>query len=111
VAIEKSDPLGPDRGPTRVDLRQDWALKPSAKRQLLQNLTEFLDPASNRGERCQDQPWIEIAAARAIAPYCKLALEQQKLDLKAAGAWEDDCRDVLLSQTEAIVRSHRPDAL
>lgn len=76
------------REPTRSELmlirqalRQDWPVPPAVKGQILQRLIDYLDRETDEGATCSDR--LVIAAAKTLAAFMRLSLDQQQLDMEA----------------------------
>ena len=63
----------------RQALRQDWPIPPNVKAGILQRLIDYLDRETDEGATCSDRQ--VIMAARTLVEFCKLGIEQQKIDL------------------------------
>lgn len=86
-------------------LRNDWALSPAAKKELLQTLVNIA--AKSKFER------NKIAAAKAIALLMRLNISQGALDLarqKLEGAGGEFTLDQVVAEAEQIAEQHVPAA-
>lgn len=59
-------------------LRQDWPISPAAKTAMLQRAMNLADPTEFMAHVPRR---TQLAAMKVIAAFCKLTLEQQKVDL------------------------------
>lgn len=81
-----SDGGGQGAGPRREDLRleaealrNDWPIPPEVRRRILQRCIDYLDREHLDGEAAR--PRTVLAAARVLAQFAGLSLQQAKLDL------------------------------
>lgn len=65
---------------TRQALRQDWPTSTRVKQNILETLIDYLDPKGARGILASDRNII--MAARTVAAFCGLTLQQAALDLR-----------------------------
>jgi hypothetical protein len=78
----QGDATSPKRSEIRLAeqaLRQDWPIDQAVKMKLLDQLINLVDPDPSRPLSAR----TTIAAARAIAAFCKLTLQQQAQDLRS----------------------------
>jgi hypothetical protein len=80
----------------------DWSVDASIKGQISRRLADFLDPESESSEDPEDRRRAMLAVARMLVVFCKLALEERKLEMKGPKAVEADCRGALLWKAEEV---------
>ena len=60
-------------------LRNDWPIPPSVRRKILQRLIDYLDRECDEGATAPDR--TILAAARVLARFAGLSLQQARLDI------------------------------
>ena len=86
-----SDPGGQGEDPSRAELalerqalRNDWPIPPVVRRKIVQRLIDYLDRDNLEGATAPDR--TVLSAARTLAQFARLTVEQQRLDLERTRA-------------------------
>jgi hypothetical protein len=102
VSNYSCDPADLEPTLIRKSSHLDWSVDASIKGQVSRRLADFLDLESESSEGLEAQHRTVLAVARMLVVFCKLAIEQQKVEMKGPKAAEADCRGALLWKAEEV---------